>query len=41
MEAKQYCVQAQKASKNSNDPDGIEQSKYCMDEYEKFMKNND
>lgn len=40
-EAKTWCVHAQKASKRSNDPDGKEQAKYCMDEYEKFMKNKD
>lgn len=39
-EAKRFCAHAEKASKRSNDPDGTEQAKYCMAEYEKFMKNN-
>lgn len=38
-EAKLFCVHALKASKRSNNSDGQEQAKYCMDEYEKFTKN--
>lgn len=38
-DAKKYCTHAEKASQRSNDPDGQEQAKYCMNEYEKFMKN--
>lgn len=38
-DAKKMCVHAEEKSQRSNDADGKEQAKYCMDEFEKAMKN--
>lgn len=38
QEGEKFCLHAKKLSHRSDDPDGKEHAKYCMDEYEKFMK---
>lgn len=37
-EAKLLCKHAADASRRSNDPDGKEQAKYCLEQIEKFVK---
>lgn len=37
-EAARFCDHADKATKRSNDPDGIEQAKYCAEQVKKAMK---
>lgn len=37
-EAQKLCNHANNASQRSNDPDGIEQAKYCQKEVEKAFK---
>lgn len=38
QEGERFCQHAHRLSQRSNDEGGKEQAKYCMDEYEKFMK---
>lgn len=37
-EAQRYCKHADQASRRSNDPDGKEQAKYCLEQVEKALK---
>lgn len=37
-DAQRYCKHAKQASQRSNDPDGIEQAKYCSEQIEKALK---